>query len=42
MFSDNSTTSQLQAAASSSSEEKLWNDWPVEMDPLSTVVLGQL
>lgn len=43
MFSNNSTTSQLQAAmASSGGEEKSWNDWPVEMDPLSTVVLGQL
>jgi len=42
MFANNSTSSQLQAAVSSSSEEKSWNDWPVEMDPLSTVVLGQL
>ena len=38
-FSINSNTT---SCSSSKGEEKMWNDWPVEMDPSSIVILGQL
>ena len=42
MLSNSSTTFQLQAMGSPSGCETMCNDWPVEMDPLSTVILGKL
>ena len=43
MLSNSSTTcQQLEAMGSPSGCETMCNDWPVEMDPLSTVILGKL
>ena len=40
----NSNTNSINSCSCSTSkgEEKMWNDWPVEMDPSSIVILGQL
>ena len=45
MFPNSNTisiNSNTTSCSSSKGEEKMWNDWPVEMDPSSIVILGQL
>jgi hypothetical protein len=44
-MSDSTISSKMtlsQAASPSSEEGRSWNDWPVEMDPHSLVILGRL
>ena len=42
MSANTTSVTTANAAATSSGEGRTYNDWPVEMDPLSTVILGKL